>query len=174
MALGTICDEYCCSPHSVECFFPLVQTENIDDMDYDFYRREKMPSGMTAEFRITRFFYAGNSRNDHKLVLSPAFIVFHKRKKYVTNDNIPLEITGKDGLRPLIFAKECMKQLEKTIVKDWRYHKYKDIVISVGWLDNRRGKLYKKLLSKEGYEPVFEEGGHYLNKYVRKDHVNLV
>lgn len=152
--------------HNIHCYFQ----ERMYDGYAEYYVRSKMPSGMTAEFSFT-FYYSGRFKKENKLVPTISFIVYKKRK---TAWDIPCELTGKDNLRPLIFAKECLQTLEKAILRTYTPLRYPNIEISIGWEDKKRGDLYSKMLVREGYRMVYEYGEYTLNKYIRKDTIEIV
>lgn len=168
--LSTKCDRYECYNHnSFSCYFDNAHKTGMG-YDCDYYRREKMPSGMTAEFSVANYAYRAHRKEDSTLEMYISFIVYKKRK---TAWKEPDQVTGKDGLKPMIFAKECLKTLEKTVGEYYAFRRYNNIFITVGWENERRHKLYEKMLTREGYKPRYEDQEYTLRKYIRKNGENL-
>lgn len=159
----------CCSK---QCDYLFCEyKKRIVDGTTEYYTRKKMPSGMTAEF-FFEVYALGSKKSQERLIVEPSFIVYKKRKDAW---KIPQEVTGKDRLEPLIFAKEKILQLERIVCKSFASKSCGSIYIEVGWSNKRRGDLYKKILMREGYELAYEDKTYYLRKkvYQREEEINL-
>lgn len=148
--------------HNIDCYFTFVG-------DKTYIIRKKFDSGMTAEFSfiVDEYLTKGDK---HLSLVDISFCVYRKRKK-AWGDIV--ESTGKDGLKPLVWAKECLKTLEKVIEDDkgifnplW-IRRADNIAITVGWADHRRRDLYQKILFREGYHMSNESKQKYLVKYIK-------
>jgi len=76
-----------------------------------------------------------------------------------------MEGTGKDGLKSLIWARNCIKDFISELPKSWRYKKYSKHSIIVQWDDNRRRNTYYYGLKSLG----FYYGVDYLRKSLIKN-----
>ena len=131
------------APHNLAVFFNFNREGNSCG---DFQVSTKFPSGSTGTFGFSFFFVDGHAEQD--LTLNVFFVVSRKRKHRWKGD-----LTGEDGLAPLLFAKYCLKLLES-------YPKWvgcKRVRIEIRWSDSKRRRLYEKLL-EYGYKKQQIEG----------------
>ena len=70
----------------------------------------------------------------------------HKRKNI---ENTEGKITGKDGVKSLLWAKKRLIEFEDIVKEDY---KDKEIYICIGWYDNKRRNVYERGLKNLGYE----------------------
>lgn len=70
----------------------------------------------------------------------------HKRKNI---ENTEGKITGKDGVKSLLWAKKRLIEFEDIVKEDY---KDKEIYIYIGWYDNKRRNVYERGLKNLGYE----------------------
>ena len=115
--------------------------------------RTKMPSGMTVELGYDTFWI------DHlgQPVLEPELCVYKKRTKKWPDD--PSATTGKDGLRPAVFALETLETIAQGFADV-----YGSARVLVSWEDARRRDVYDKVLGKRGYYFTTFDGHKYLEK----------
>lgn len=115
--------------------------------EYEWYSRKKFDSGMTAEIQFEEW-----EHNEKTMLIDVSFVIYRKRKQAWS---IPNAVTGKDGAEPLVWARQELKAFEDFIA----YHEYRypHIRIVIGWSDQRRGNLYRKALTKDGYRFVFSQ-----------------
>lgn len=107
---------------------------------YEGYRDSvRLPSGQTA---LIEFF---EDRGKDRIYYGIHFVVFSKRKHIAYTD---LKITGKDGLKALIWAKRKIEEFEDFITKE---KLGMPITIYCQWTDSRRRDAYHYGLSKIGF-----------------------
>lgn len=87
--------------------------------------------------------------------------VFNKRKHRDSNED-GLRITGENPLATFSIAKQAFKKLEEAVLEQFN-HRMR-VTICVSWVDNRRKRVYKKVLSKEGYQLSRYDGEEVLMK----------
>lgn len=103
-----------------------------EDTEDSMRRRMKLESGDTAEMDFWCV-------TDDAVEVS--FTVYTKRNKKFPDDK--RETTGRDGLVPIMFALESLKQIERT---SWVKRVY------IGWEDSRRQEIYTRVLGNRGYD----------------------
>lgn len=120
-------------------------TKFVQDGDYYvFSTAEKLPSGMTVEV-----VFQGDYSSDQRFATFNVVLdVFKKRKQ---KDDNYLHQTGKDGLKPLIFAKKAIEEFAPYILEQYG-ECHEKMVIQVLWADNRRRRVYERGLKSIGFE----------------------
>lgn len=102
--------------------------------------QERLPSGMTVRIEFQLY-------DLENIGLANVFLnVFHKRKQISDNT---LKSTGKDGVYPFVWAIRKLREFEE-YAKEELCHSL-PTYIQVDWEDNRRGRIYKRFLQREGY-----------------------
>lgn len=125
-----------------------------------FYFAEKVfKSGMTGRIEIGDF----TNNSNKKIYWSVFLVVYHKRKQINT---LTLKQTGKDGLEPLIWAKQAILSFESILIKS-DFHENLPTYIYVGADDKRRFRAYQKGLSRHGFRKACIEGEWVLIKEIK-------
>lgn len=127
-------------------------------LDSSFLARKKFSSGMTAEITFPVYRAANGV-----LEVEPSFVIYRKRNQAW---KIPNEITGQDGMAPLVWAKEMLDAFEEYLFFYFRRDKTAQIFIS--WSNKKRGNAYKAVLKKHGYILVYEESAFFLKKSIKR------
>ena len=124
------------------------------------YSSEKVfKSGMTGRIVLDCSF----SNSGKKVYWTVFLVVYHKRKQI---DNLMLKQTGKDGLEPLIWAKQAILSFEKKLIDrgpDWDVPNYLYIAAD----DKRRFHAYQKGLSRNGFRKACINGEWVLIKEIK-------
>lgn len=91
-----------------------------------------------------------------------SFAINNKRKRikaWLENEESMDIATGKCGLEGLIWAKNSLLAFEDFIKSDFFNQR-----IAISWSDNRRKRIYKRYLTKEGYRFIIHYGKEFLIK----------
>lgn len=111
---------------------------------HDYIAKERMPSGQTVEMLFSAY---ENQVGDITFWIT--LDVYHKRKQRESN---VLKQTGKDGIRPLIWAKQRLIEFEEMLKKEnisWLLNR--NVYITVYWEDAQRRRVYERGLVPLGY-----------------------
>ena len=108
-----------------------------------YYARRVFPSGMTAQIDFDLYL----DRPNRKGAVECSFVIYHNRRQAWA---VPNEITGRDGVEPLLWAKQQLFAFEEFLVTRRQYSRYA-WTMEVGWSDEKRGRLYRRYLAKHGY-----------------------
>lgn len=111
----------------------------ISDDEKDYTIQKKFPSGQTVKLEL------GCNIFDKCVQCNIYLTTAHKRKRI---DDTYLQLNGKDGLHPLIWAKHKLIEFEDIVKKDFPDKK---ITIYTCWDDNRRRNVYHRGLKNVGY-----------------------
>lgn len=127
-------------------------------MLYDIWRTK-------GEDYVDHYIY--KSRNEHNQIitcmayrtlygyLNFSFFITTKRKEGYQH----LQMTGKDGIKSLVWAKKCL--LDFIEFAKWKY-KYDTLVVSAD--DEKRRRVYEKVLIPLGFKVTKDQ---YKNLYIR-------
>lgn len=96
-------------------------------------------------------------------------LVIYNKRKDIKELYHTAAITGKIGVKGLLFAKRAVQDFE-TYLKTSPYHNQKKHYLFATWLDNRRRDVYEYGLSKLGFEYSRYKGKKCLEKIVRGEH----
>lgn len=130
-----------CTAHKME-IYPATFNKYKADGYYKARARRSFPSGMTGEFE-----FWGSETNRGKFI-EVSFILYNKRNTAWKEENI---ITGRDGLEPLIWAKNTLLGLNNPI---YMFYRWKDFTIEINASDSKRLRAYHKTLSRYGYDKL--------------------
>lgn len=112
---------------------------------YDYTAKKKMPSGMTAEVTFSGYM----NRRETSVTFYVGLNVYKKRSYRDSNWN---KVTGKDGLKPMLFAREAIVDFEKWFLEHSTYKDHhEDVFIAIQWTDKRRREAYHRGLKSLGY-----------------------
>lgn len=129
-----------------------------EDGDY-WETRKKFPSGMTAVFRMEFV-----DETDDSMTFNVDYFITRKRNKRPGHR----EVTGKDGLEPAIWALEKLEEFEKHVNSLYEPETY-STRIEVGADDDRRWKIYERVLTRRGYNATMVEGNKTLVKRLERN-----
>lgn len=118
--------------------FELISTDDSTC----FRSRKKFKSGMTGEVSFEVF---GIDDDPRAFIADISFVIYRKRNKAWVQPN---EITGRDGLEPMVWAKQEIEAFGEYI---WMKSGLQTGHLIIGWTDKRRGELYRKAFSKQGF-----------------------
>ena len=136
-----------------------IYVEYVDEWGDEVWKleyRRKFESGMTGilEFQAVDVLSDGTRCYNVNLDL---------RKKRKRN-SIERSVTGQDGLEPASWVLECMSAFESQQVVEWEW----PFRIEVMAVDNRRWKLYERILTRRGYRATMVEGQRTLVKRIER------
>lgn len=122
--------------------FPFLYYEDAGD----WIARKKFPSGMTGTMVI-----APVEETDRSLTFNVELYISRKRNK------VPeyREVTGKDGLQPAMWALEMLERFEKESNELYEGNYYSRIEVQA--VDERRWKVYERILTRRGYSVTMSE-----------------
>ena len=133
--------------------------EYIDDWGIKTWKietRKKFPSGMTGVLA----FEAMDELQDRTGCFNVNLDLRRKRKKVSGHR----EVTGRDGLEPASWVLESLTAFEKQDIVDWSW----PFRIEVMADDDRRWKLYERILTKRGYTVTMVENQRTLVKRIER------
>lgn len=131
-----------------------VKSENGD------YVTEKVfKSGMTGRIEISYFF----NKSGKRVYWGVFLVIYHKRKQI---DTLTLKQTGRDGLEPLVWAKQAVLAFEDFLVERGSNYDLPNYIY-IGAEDKRRFRAYQKGLGSSGFRKVFVDGNWVLVKEVQ-------
>lgn len=119
---------------------------------FNYYNTFKLDSGQTIKIEFQE------DETHKKYYYNIYLVISHKRKQESSNY---MKITGKDGLRGLLWAKQNIIEFEQFISE---IRKGYDIIIYCNWDDNRRRNVYEYGLKKLGYRFNIVLGNKALSK----------
>lgn len=117
-----------------------VWNEKYTDEGKDYKIQKKFPSGQTVKLELEG--ETCNRTTYFNVYLTTA----HKRKRI---DDTFMQRNGKDGIKPLLWAKQELLNVEEMIKQDFPNKKN---IIYVCWDDNKRRDAYIRGLSNVGYK----------------------
>lgn len=131
----------------------------------EYYTREYMtfvdttilPSGQIAYIQVYR---DTGRKTDHYSIF---FTIANKRKDI---ENTDFQITGKDGLLGLLWARDKVAEFETYIQECISFDKTKKHILYCTWTDNRRRKAYEWGLKKLGFSYMYVFGHKALGKII--------
>lgn len=88
--------------------------------------------------------------------------VYNKRKHAQKNENNAI-VTGKYPFETVANAVRAFNLLEQEVIKENKFYD-KKVMIMISWVDNRRGDIYYKYLSKRGYKYEVVDGQKFICK----------
>lgn len=138
---------------------PFEYVEYTDVWGFESWKietRKKFPSGMTGVLA----FEALDQQFDGTWCFNVYLDMRRKRKKASAHR----EVTGRDGLEPASWVLQALKDFEKQEIADWSL----PFRIEVGADDDRRWKLYEKILTKRGYSVTMVENQRTLVKRIER------
>lgn len=129
-----------------------------EDGDIIIMAKERLPSGMTVQIEFCLY-------ELYNIEVANVYLnVYHKRKQISDNT---LHQTGKDGIYPFVWAIRKIREFE-----EYAKHSLSNPLptyIQVHWEDNRRARIYKRFLQREGFEIRNFGIGNQLYKYIETD-----
>lgn len=128
------------------------QYESNDHGDWGIETRKKFPSGVTGILQFEFMEELGDGTASYNVSLE----LRRKRKRAPEH----LEVTGRDGLEPASWALQALSEFEQHPGHE------RPIRIEVFGEDNRRWKLYEKILTKRGYSVTMIENQRTLVKRI--------
>lgn len=133
--------------------------EYVDEWGDEVWKleyRKKFESGMTGILE----FQAVDVLSDGCRCYNVNLDLRKKRKR----NSVERSITGQDGLEPASWVLECMSAFEGQQVVEWEW----PFRIEVMAVDNRRWKLYERILTRRGYRATMVEGQRTLVKRIER------
>lgn len=131
--------------------------EYVDECGYQSFKvetRKKFASGMTGvlEFQAVDLLSDGTRCYNVNLDLR------RKRKR----NSVERSVTGRDGMEPASWVLQAMTDFERQTVSEfgWPFR------IEVMAVDNRRWKLYERILTRRGYRATMVQGQRTLVKRI--------
>ena len=122
----------------------------LEDKDYyDYYYTSKNEKGQIITLNIT-------SETLNRSIKYYIGFYIGKRKKGFQY----MAATGKDGIKSLVWAKNCIKNFIESLQCHHRFSMYEEHYIIVQWDDNKRRNAYERGLKPLG----FYYGVDYLKK----------
>lgn len=118
--------------------------------------RKKFPSGMTGVLAFEAIDVLSDGTRCYNIYLD----LRRKRKRA----SVEREVTGRDGLEPASWVLQALKDFEQQDVVEWTF----PFRIEVGADDDRRWKLYEKILTKRGYSVTMVENQRTLVKRIER------
>lgn len=103
--------------------------------------KKSLPSGMTVQIE----FEMSDLSN---VCVANVFLNVYKKRKQISSNT--LHQTGKDGVDPFIWALKKIRDFE-AYASEYLTNPL-PAYIQVCWDDNRRGRIYKRFLLREGFE----------------------
>lgn len=128
------------------------KTDVDDDGMMFYYSTTVFPSGMTG--RIEFLPTMSDNVRERDVFIFVSLVVYRKRK-HAWNHTVQgcgdTVSTGRDGVRPLVWAKSELVAFEDFFATQTSYCSNHRVFMEVQWRDNRRKKLYQKVLEPMGY-----------------------
>ena len=128
-----------------------VDNKIFDQETYTYKYRAKNENNQQLVLDI---YICDNSDYSNNLIWNIEFFVTSKKRKGFQT----LVSTGKDGIKSLIWAKNCIKDFIKLKESDELFHNS----ILVNWDDSKRKRVYIYGLSKLGFKLIRYRGGESL------------
>lgn len=125
----------------------------------DFIVRKKFPSGMTGEFGVHPYLHETNIEGCEIFI---SLVLFRKRK---TREKLFGSITGRDYLRPAVWAKECLEGVETMLWTDLFVDappQVKHADICIAWETPRLKEVYGLILYPKGYDLGKDSAGEWV------------
>jgi hypothetical protein len=138
-------------------FIEIEERIDIDMIDWTkdsdgyivLYKKEKLSNGQTFIMDFSEYDYTADT-----LYVNIGVQVYRKRKKRDSEYNSCLVTSGVPAETAFLGMKS-FRELEQIYIDAANKHwsdKYKNIIFTVYWTDNRRRDVYYKFLKKYGYE----------------------
>lgn len=118
--------------------------------------RKKFPSGMTGILAFEAMDLQSDGTRNYNVNLD-----LRRKRKTVSAER---EVTGRDGLEPASWVLQAMKDFEGQEIVEWSY----PMRIEVRADDDRRWKLYERILTKRGYSVTMVENNRTLVKRIER------
>lgn len=138
----------------------------MDDFSFRFIEKEtgdywetknKFPSGMTGILRMEEV-----ENKDKYITFNVYFYVTRKKNK----EPAFREVTGEDGLEPAVWALAKLKEFEESALH--LYVGNYDVRIEAFADDDRRWRVYERVLTRRGYSPTMVLGQKTLVKRLER------
>lgn len=131
-------------------------TDEWGDESWKLEARKKFPSGMTGVLAFEPMDIQSDGTRNYNVYLD----MRRKRKKASGHR----EVTGRDGLEPASWALQALKDFEQQDIVEWGF----PFRIEVCADDDRRWKLYEKILTRRGYSVTMVENQRTLVKRIER------
>ena len=95
--------------------------------------------------------------------------LYSKRKDIIKNEEY-VKSTGKNPMKTIVLARRAFDLLENECIRG--FSRDYNVVISCWWLDNKRQKVYERILTKKGYKFGFIDGQKVLFKKIDKQSIS--
>lgn len=115
-----------------------IHCEQTYPTDYIYKSRNEHGQSITLECYVFE-----EDKINNKIYWNVSFHI--GKRKRILKDFEDMTTTGKDGIKSLLWAKNCIIDVRKNIKKD--YKDYKNI-ICIYWTDKRRRDVYYKNLKE--------------------------
>ena len=131
---------------------------------YGYYSTCKLQNNQT----VAIYFFRNQASRGYEY--NVAFAIANKRKhiknwlKGEGGDVLSDRSTGKCGLDGLVWAKQQIIEFEKFIPSS--FHRSEEVIICIGWADNRRRDVYEHYLKRIGYKMGYRDGSKCLFKKI--------
>lgn len=119
----------------------------FDYEEQSYTIKNKFESGTTVEME---FWLTETNRLDPTLYVEVGLRSYTKRRQQDRPD-FEFSVTGKDGLRPAIWATNLLLKFPEFVLRDWDFRDKDRVVYTVYWSESRRRSVYHKWLSRHGF-----------------------
>lgn len=129
-------------PKEVDNFMP-IENEHLKWINFTNFTYQTQINNQTFEMSMRCC-----KRTSDSMYYDVSLEVYNKRKQRATNEDKKL-ITGLNPHATITEARKAFHLLENNVLDV--YNKHYNIIILVGWTDNKRRDIYHRYLSRYGY-----------------------
>lgn len=130
-------------PKEVDNFMP-IENEHLKWVNSTDFIYQNQIDNQTFEMSMRCY-----KRTSDSMYFYVSLEVYNKRKQREANEDKKL-ITGLNPHATITEARKAFHLLENNVLD--AYNKYYNIIILVGWTDNKRRDIYYRYLSRYGYD----------------------